>query len=1115
MLTIHKASAGSGKTYTLTYTYIKLLLGQKSPGSEKYTLAPEAERNRHRSILAITFTNKATDEMKQRIVARLADIAEGCDSDESFTRNLCADLHCSPPQLQKRAAKALSELLSDFGQFNVSTIDSFFQTVLRTFAREVNLQGGYEIELDEDHATFVGVSQMLASINRETPVDDTQRRHVALLTNWLEAYMNYSIDNGKAFNIFVRRSSINSDLVRFIKDSLNEVYKLNSTVISDYIADFDRIIRFSEALGKTIRTIRKNIKQRGEDCSGIINEFGLEKKLNNWVYNDITHWCNGTYTATATTTAVADNPDKGLKAAFRSEVDSESYRKLIELLSPVPELIRRIKFYSYILDRLYYLGLIGEAERFAETYLRENNAILLSSTNSILRAIINDEETPFIYERMGIRLHHFLIDEFQDTSRLQWLNLSPLVRESLASDADNLIIGDEKQAIYRFRNSDPALIAQDVPHEFESVAEIRGNAPTENTNWRSAATVVQFNNTLFTTLASQLGTDEIYRNVAQRIKHKDLSGYVELFPYTDSDDSLRHMADSIIRQLRAGYRQRDIAVLVNARNEGLRVVDFLLASAADQPELNGLKIITEEALKISSSPVIERIIGVLRYVDAHQSVDHRKGATPTANELVALISNRYHLYLSEGLEPSEALAKAFESPDNHAELLALEAASMKCFNLTSMVERIISRFVNDDERNRQNIYISALLDMVADFCAHNSASLHSFMKWWNEIGSQRSVAVPADIDAITVMTIHKSKGLEYPCVHIPFADWTMKKMSRINWFEVNTPAIGGCIPEFSDVPFAPDDVPPFIPMEPTVNFEGTSLEHQLNRIIAEEIIDNLNKTYVAFTRASRELVVGYKYNPPKNKTSALPHIGLLINSAVWRADSAFAKTVTAEKGLESDMLIPLQPHIDNNGLFVMGQPTTPENKPVSKSRVKESTVNIQPFYSADNDHIWKMNRIEDIDTMQQPRHQGIVYHSIMSRIRHRTDLRKSITQAVADGLIPTTEADALFEELRTALNNDKAHQWFDGFTRLLNERTIDVYSPRKKMICHYRPDRVVWCADGSIHVVDYKFGNEEPPKYVRQVQFYMRTLKKIYPNTPIVGCLWWPLHNRFIDVYPS
>ncbi|MCM1020685.1 MAG: UvrD-helicase domain-containing protein [Muribaculum sp.] len=1115
MLTIHKASAGSGKTYTLTKIYLKLLLGQKKEGSTEYSLANPDERNRHRSILAITFTNKATEEMKQRIVARLAELAENRKC--QFLDYLCSELHCSEAQVRERARRALSDLLSDFGQFNVSTIDSFFQTVLRTFAREVNLQGGYEIELDEDHATFVGVSQMLASINRTDDGDPLERRHVAMLSTWLEAYMNYRIANGKQFNLFVRHSNLNGDMVSFVKNSMNETYKLNNKLITDYMADFGRLMRFSGALSQTIAIRSSRLKAIGTDVLSIIQQNDWSEKLYSYISGDAAKWAAKVYSITDSTTKAASDIEKRFKKNFRSEAGSADDSILTTLIAEATTLVAQLNFYSYILDHLYYLGLIGEAERFSQQYLRENNAILLSSTNEILRAIINDEEMPFIYERMGVRLRHFLIDEFQDTSRMQWLNLKPLVKESLATDADNLIIGDEKQAIYRFRNSDPDLIAIDVPRDFNRQSQIKGADIKENTNWRSSGTIVQFNNTIFTVLASMLNATGIYKNVAQQIKYKDLPGYVELHPYNaDSEEPLAHMTQEIVRQLKAGYRQKDIAILVNRGAEGVVVVDYLLKAASEYPELASLKIITEEALKISASEVVDRIISVMRYVDAHLTVDHRKNSKLAAYELIAIISNRFQLLLSQGMSKADALTAAFETTDDSAESLAIEAATMKCFNLSSAVERIITRFVTDWEHRHHNIYLSALLDMVSDYSAHNAASLHSFLQWWDETGSGLSIAVPSNTDAVTVMTIHKSKGLEYPCVHIPFAEWRMKKLSRINWFETNTQATGGAISEFSTPDFDPDDVPPLIPMEPTQRFEGTSLEPQLARIAQEDIVDNLNKTYVAFTRASRELIVSYKYNPPKNKKSeTIPHVGLLLNAAIRRANAAYVQTVTATEQLADGMLTELSSGIDEQNIFILGQPTTPKvDDEVEESRLQTKAVAMEPFYSSDNDSIWQMNSIEDIDKME-PRQRGIILHNIMSRIRHRSDIRRSVNKAVSDGDITAQEGDDVASRLEKALSHDKARGWFDNYVKLLNERGLNAYSKKKEKICHYRTDRVVWCDDGTICVVDYKFGDEEPESYKTKVRFYMNVIQRLYPECVVKGCIWWPFKDKFYDINPD
>lgn len=1101
MLNIHKASAGSGKTYTLTYNYIKLLLGV---GDEQGNYRLASDRKRHRAILAITFTNKATDEMKRRIVQQLAmlahvDAVKGGRSD--YEARLCDELGCDSTQLANAARDALFSLLGDYSFFNVSTIDAFFQTVLRTFAREAELTGNYEVELNEKNAIAIGVSEMLSSINRATPEESRRSGDMRMLIAWLEQYMLSKIEAGETYNIFNRGSRFNGELVDFVNSALSEVYKLNAKEIQDYLADKNKISEFAKKLNSEITEIPKVISSEATRVCEAIEREGLAGSVNYHLMNRLREWSiGGVRDLNMTVIKAAANPDARYKVRQAQLFSADLDDAIGRLLNDCIALTKRYNTYKLMRANVYNLGLIGDIVHHALEVQKENNSIVLSDTNDILRRIINQEEAPFIYERMGVRLRHFLIDEFQDTSRLQWINLGALVRESLSTGNDNLIIGDEKQSIYRFRNSDPKLLSYDVPKEFERDSRLFGDSVEENTNWRSAREIVQFNNTLFTALMSRIELKEVvdhYAGVVQNIAKKEMKGYVKAIPC--GDDALDYMVEEIKRQLKQGYRQGDIAVLVHKWTQGSAVIERLLEAKLEDEELRNLRVLSDDSLAISAAPSVRKIVSVLRFIDARQPLD---GETPTPQQLIARLVNRYEYFSSEGDDAASALERAFvdDTPDE----LAMEAADMTCINLPSLVERIIGRYVDADTLSRENVYVCAFQDMVIDFCSHADADIHSFIKWWDATGSSSKLSTPASLDAIKVMTIHKSKGLEFPCVHIPFCGLPHNRQSDIAWFGTRN-AEGSLIDDFVRDGFDKDCVPPFVPLSVGKALEGTMFDSRYKEIVSEKYVDRLNLLYVACTRAVNELM--FYYTPVKKIKSeqldgtSLPTTDFLLANAFSVADAAFCSNNEPLPGL----LAPLKNHVDSCDLFEFGEPVD-----YKAEERKEPMVEMPAYYSYDNEGIWEMSRIEDLEDMERPRRRGIVLHSIMSGVRNRSDVERAVRRRAARGFIDDDEIDGYIAELSEALSDERVDEWFEGYRRLLRESTIAV--PTGDGVRNYRPDRVVWTSQGTIDVIDYKFGEEEPSGYIRQVKGYMRLILKIYPDVEVRGFLWYPLQKRITRV---
>lgn len=1106
MLTLYKASAGSGKTYTLAREYIKLLLGRKNKDTGRYALR-RSGGNAHRNILAITFTIAATNEMKRRIIDHLELLGNHCDRpqgepDSPYMEYLTTLYGATRDEVARAAREALKELLMDFNQFNISTIDAFFQTVLRTFAREIDLPGNYEVELDEERVTGIGVGEMITSLNFRND------EKTARLTRWLTNFMSQSIDEGKGFNLFNRQSSLHEGLVKTMNQLLDETFKLNRDTIIDYLqGDPTRLERFEKSLTAGIARYKASFAEAARTMMKTIADYGLTdaKAINAHLLKFIARAAAEGWQQKLTTTLrpAADDRRKRYTAAYLKAGDPPA--ALDETLSAgCAEMLRchaRANEYRLLRRNLYNLGLLGYLMDFVGEYRRDNDIILLSDTNELLRRIIRDDLTPFIYERIGYFLNHFLIDEFQDTSRMQWGNLMPLLLESLSQGNDNLIIGDEKQCIYRFRNSDPDLLALEVKTAVEgriagTVTE-RGIDVADNTNWRSSRDIVRFNNAFFSSMARIAGVSDTYANLTQQVspKHIDAPAYISLAaidaPKGDGPTfdklALQRMADEIKRQRQAGYRAKDIAVIVRRRSEGEAVVNHLLQLMEDPSSgFPRMEITSSDSIELQSSAAIRLIISVLQIIDSTDATSgsHRK----TARELARLVNRFEYFYNRANLDGSDALAKAL-SDDGDISALATEAAKMTCVNLPSMVERIITRYLSPREMEENNIFLSAFQDQVIDFCSRGQSDIHSFLQWWQQSGRRKKLETPADMDALTVMTIHKVKGLQYPCVHIPFATWAMTEFSgpgktNYEWYR---------LPEMDGID--PDTVPPLMPLNTEAALADTRLADSLKEIFTRQRVDNINLLYVAFTRAERELIITTRPAPEKKADDGRPKgepLMRFIIDAIERATDD-----------DNDLTLNLATRWDGETLTI-GAPTTPASCSTDTDTAPREAM--PPYSTCDRDDVWQLTRVDDLCDRTQARERGIFLHDVLSRVRHRRDLPLAMRRrAYRTGLNGSEEAAAL-ETLTAAIDDPRAARWFDGYSRVVNERTIMLPDGSR-----YRPDRVVWTDDGTIEVIDYKFGAERHEKYSRQVKRYAAFLQKIYPDADVKGYLWYPDKKIIID----
>lgn len=1090
MILINKASAGSGKTYTLVKEYLIMLLGKKTEGGN-YILDKHPNDN-HRYILAITFTNKATEEMKSRIVETLDVLASNPDESPYIT-DLTTMLGASKDDISKSAGIAERQMLEDYTNFNVCTIDTFFQKILRTFAYEVNLSSNYGVELNDEYVVELGVN------NLKTRLHDESGKKNKSLSHWLWMFVQDSIKNGSSWDVFYKpksKKTVDNSLYNFAKVLTNEVVKKNSKQLFDFLADPKNIQAFNVALNSGISNLIPKVKE----CVSNIYELlkGPDIKANNYFTKFLDALNNS-----ANPFLIKDLDKKVEKKIADQSFVNKNSAKVNE--SAICLYLEQIKDYgtvyaSYkkILDLTYQLGLLGDINASMQDFANENNTILLSGTNDIVKRIIDGCETPFIYERIGMYLHNFLLDEFQDTSRMQWENLLPLVRNGLANGHDSLIIGDVKQSIYRFRNSDPQLLHSQLKVDFSNDSIKYNEGPS--INWRSARNIVHWNNAFFQFLSKALDMDEFYADVEQEVspKNEKLPGHVVVArreipdkkkdtdgsndSKTESNDNsndndsnfkewaIEKMIVDLQSLLARGFKQKDIAVLSNTNREGQLAISRIMKWNIENPDKQ-MKVVSEESLLVISSPAVRIVVNILKMLDRCEAHNEDGREMP-------MVLRRFEANRSEGMDTSEAFEDAIVSKDEDiADYIDRLYETSKSACLDSVVEQIIKSQLLKQMTEENTPYLLAFLDSVVDFMSRYGSNIHHFLKWWDKVGPGLSISSPDNIDAIRVITIHKSKGLQFPCVLIPMFDWNFDQ-SSIEWIETAG---------FKDKLPKGVAIPPIVPVKR--DNKRTLFDNEFKKIARSNIMDSLNKTYVACTRAQYELII-YTEN---NK-----ELGLQLSQFLETCrnnNNGIAPTPTE--------------NCDPDVVYELGKPMLRSDIPALNSDDNALPDNVEsrimPPYSVVSDvDRWKLTSPDIIiDVRGTTRWVGEMLHKVMERVRTPKNLRKAFGRALHRGMITEEEHDEYLALLSKRLADPRVADWFANDNRLMLERSVTIGGNGQK-----RPDRVVMKPNGEIIIVDYKFGDrsdDNDTKYKRQVAGYKRAVCDALGCRPdcVSGYVWY------------
>jgi len=992
MIKILKASAGSGKTFNLARTYIRLLLQNEDPTA-------------YRHILAVTFTNKATDEMKSRILKELHRLSTDPGKSQ-YTKDFVPSLFPSEAALQKKAEDVLFNILHDYSAFAVSTIDRFFQQTLKAFSKEIGQFASYQVELDKNSLVSESVDRILDSLTEDNKA----------LLGWLSDSMMDQLEQGHRFNL---EGSL-SEMAKRLKSDEHRAVVEEYGIDEEKAYSKENLAKMKSRFREVINSYVKEVKAAATAVSDAFAQAGVSPAETS----------RGFMSSVLDKFAVFDSRSAlpVLTPAFRTKAgdfstwfkkaDQARYAGLEStLLPPAATLVEKydkgLKTYNtarILLGQTNDLGIASELSKEFRNLLKEKNVLSLDDSNQILKGIIDGSDAPFIYEKLGVRFEHFLLDEFQDTSKVQWENFKPLISNSDASGNENLLVGDVKQSIYRWRGSDWKLMAKDVAEEFPGAV----NESLEG-NWRSLRNIVEFNNSFFRYAAAEL--DRIYGQDAsisvssiyegdnaegQEVMTGDpAEGLVEAV-FCPQDRQNDCIMDTICKVLVSGAKPRDITVLVRNNQEGSEVAGFLMDK--------GIDVISDDSLHLKSSFMVRKLVSLISSV---KNPDDTIGS---------------YLATRAGLEAGKI---SFHSlPDLCEQLL-----------------RLLQKNEDPEIMKDETLYIQSFMDYVQDHVVSNGNSLDAFLKAWDE--ADPKVSSPSDVNAVRVMTIHKAKGLEFPYVIFPYSEKVTLFKAHSSW---TVPSVDGT--PLQDIGNTAFDV------TLSSGSASTLFEKDYRQELLLQYIDNINTYYVALTRASKGMtIISDIDSKPEGSFAGLLR-GYLEGfgaSEGFSEESDNDEEVMFRKGSMYDFSRLERKEEDITGIEP-GFPSFPLNpegeEGTERGRLRVST-DAADFFTAEG-----MARAE-------ARHNGTVLHDILSRVRVPSDLEPAVLQAVRDGELEPERKDDVLRLLSERISSRS--EWFPvSGTAILNETSLFDTDGRE-----WRPDRVV-IRDGKVTVIDYKFGEHNP-----------------------------------------
>lgn len=1073
-LTVYKASAGSGKTFTLATEYIRLLV--ENPLS-------------YRNILAVTFTNKATEEMKMRILSQLYGIWKQLPDSDDYLEAIRRKTGFEPRLISERAGIALANLLHNYNYFRVETIDTFFQSVLRNMARELDLTTNLRIGLNDYQVEELAVDQLIADLSTTD-----------IMLQWILKYIMENISEDKAWNIIYQIKNFGHTIFR-------DDYKAVSRDLEQKMQEEGFFDDYTRRLRELRQMALEHMKEIAESFFDTLDGEGLTiddlANKSKGIAGFFLKLQKGVFDPNIENATVAnclENPEKWCtKTHSRRElIVSLAETTLGDILRyAVEERPRQWKLYKsadLTLRHLNQLRLLSSIEQKVHELNANANRFLLSDTQQLLHSLIGESDSPFIFEKIGTQLEHIMIDEFQDTSTVQWQNFRVLLAEALSHEnTSNLIVGDVKQSIYRWRSGDWRLL-NDIEHQFR-----QGQIETLplKTNYRSDRRIITFNNVFFSHAAQleyeaqkELSGKEAeqlqraYADVEQLIPdHRDDSGYVDirLLPADDYQaQTFLLLAQTIGDLIAQGIPQQKIAILVRTNGVIPQIANYFMQQ---MPEVT---IVSDEAFRLDASDAVGILIGALRLL-IHPDDMLTKAA---------LVKSYQCDVLGKHDDNNELLMSPVELDSQLPEDYTAHFSELLTLPLYDLVERLYAIFELERLQD-QSAYVSAFYDRLSDYVSENATDISAFLIEWDETLCGKTIQSD-ETEGVRIFSIHKSKGLEYDHVVCPFCDWPLEKqIGNILW----------CTPTeqpFSELPIAPIDYS-------QKQMMGTIYEADYLHEHLQNTVDNLNLLYVAFTRARKSLhVIGRR--GAKNSRSALielclPLIVDKLEGATLEGQEAEDTVLTFTYGQDSSSSAD---HKSVNRKFVNRKSNNPFLQPSEPLSVSVRTFSNKVDFRQSNR---SQQFVEGDDEDSRQRHQyiqtGSILHEIFSTIRTVDDIPDALQRLQFEGVLYDEQisAERITSMLRKRLEHPRVRDWFSKRWSLFNECTI--LSVEDGQVKERRPDRVMTDGHEWI-VVDFKFGAPKP-EYHDQVREYMQLLASM-GHHHITGYLWYVYSNRIEEI---
>ncbi|MDR0510047.1 MAG: UvrD-helicase domain-containing protein [Rikenellaceae bacterium] len=1063
-----KASAGSGKTFTLAGEYLTEVIDNPL---------------NYRHILAVTFTNKATEEMKRRIVGEIDSLASGCAS--QHLDRLRDELGLSEEQVRERAARARAGILHDYSRFAVMTIDKFFQRIMRSFIHELGIELNFNLELQTDSLVEAAANRLI----EQSSTRDELRR-------WIVDFAEERIAEGRRWNVAGELAAMGREVMR---EGFTGVGVTR-----------ERLLEIVDGARDRAATIRETMQAVGRQAMEIIGAAGLT--VGDFAYG------SGGFASWLEAMAAGNVKPCGARVIAALSSDEKWYSKGSTRKNDIQDVIPSLKPLLSELYRLYEaeagflnsvtvveegyrsFALLGDLAALVDEICSEDDIVHISQTNSIIHKLVDGNDVPFIFEKSGSNFSRFMIDEFQDTSMVQWRNFLPLLQNAVSQSdgAPALLVGDVKQSIYRWRGGDWRILSRGIGECFESVVD----RPLK-INWRSLRNIVEFNNNLIRSCVEADGDyldnrlneayeagrisaecchelsgliSEAYDDLDQESAATAAEGHITVTAYPK--DGLHSVVACVERLQEAGYQPREIALLVRAKREGRQLVDMFMArkrevgaaqtqsQTSQQPQSQPQSetsqqtppqkaycydVITQEALQIGFSPAAGFVVAVLRL-----SVD-------SDDRVARAIFNRRRGTLDDAIPPDER-----EFFRRIGMLSPLEA-----------FEHIVARYELGADPN-EAAYLQALEQQIIDFSGLTVADTALFVKWWQETGADESINLPDGSNAMTIITIHKAKGLQYRAVVVPFCQWTTNPSSRtVLWADMGRS------------PYAPfAEIGP-MPVKYRNVLGDSHFAEDFYREMVYSHIDNINLLYVAFTRAREELHIMLPQRERKGFTS----VDALVAAALDNVEiGGSAGTVAeTEEGLVTSFGAPCRPLPCATASTTALRPRFAVAEPGARLRLR---LQSDRYFS---------------EELASPRSLGVAMHKIFEQASNAEDIGRELGRLASEGTLLASEAAEVGRTIERAFADPTVAGWFDGtWQTVRNESDIVVPEGSPEEGAIRRPDRVMISGERCV-VVDYKFGALKPASHRRQMESYMQLLGRMGHRT-VQGYIWYITLGEIVEV---